>query len=140
MVAKNNRKVRFNEEKQVKEFDIVENDDCDAVWYSSRDLQMIRSKDDELPSSDCSAIFHKFDHQRQKEFIEALLRQQTEQQKLGMIDPKGLFQLSKAFSKKSKERALQSARAHEKEVKDFAEVKRKTIAVIDDALELLECF
>ncbi len=141
-IKKTKRTVRFSEEQQVQEYEIVDNDDRDSVWYSRRDLQAIRRQDEEVPSSsDCSAaVFHKFDQERQKEFIAALLRQQTEHQKMGMNDPKGLFQLSKAFSKKSKELALKSAQAHEKEVKDFMAVKRKTIAIIDDALDLLEYF
>lgn len=67
--------------------------------------------------------------------------QQMEHQKMGMKDPRGLFQLSKALSKRSKELALKSAKAHEKEVQqDYLALNRKTMSIIDDALELLEAF
>ena len=142
---KNTRKVRFDEEEQIVEVDIVENDERDSVWYSPRDLQALRrgqQEQDDLPSNDCSTLFHTFaDPQRQKEFVALILLQQMEHQRMGMKDPRGLFQLSKAFSKRSKELALKAAQAHEKEVQqDYISLNRKTMAIIDDALELLEAF
>lgn len=142
---KNTRKVRFNEERQIIEVDIVENDERDSVWYSPRDLQTLRrsqQEQDDLPSNDCSTLFHTFvDAKRQKEFVTMLLLHQLEHQKMGLTDPKGLFQVSKALSKRSKELALKAAQAHEKEVqKDNLSLNQKTMAIIDDALELLEAF
>jgi hypothetical protein len=132
------RKVSFNDRKQIKEVGTVENDERNSVWYTRQDLQEIRrdgtaTKDAEL----CDAVFHTFDQQRQKQFITALLKTQTEHREMGMSDPKGLFQLSKAYSKKSKQEALKSARAQELEVKDYQEQHRRTLSAIDDCLELL---
>lgn len=141
----NKRKVRFSEEERIVEVDIVDNDERDSVWYSARDLQALRGsqqEQDDLPSNDCSTLFHTFAApQRQKEFVTLFLLQQLEHQRMGMNDPRGLFQLSKAFSKRSKELALKAAQAHEKEVQqDNLSLNRKTMAIIDDALELLGAF
>lgn len=141
--TKPNRKVRFCEDDQVEQVDIVENDDCDAVWYTRQDLQEIRRqessegiKDD--PAVDCDNVScFKFDQQRQKEFVSAVLKQQLEHKQMGMYDPKGLFQLSKAFSKKSRQEALKVARNQEKEVKVYLSEKERTLDILDDALELL---
>lgn len=140
MSSKMSRKVSFSEQKQIKEVDTVETDERNTVWYTRQDLQEIRR--DETVTKDaglCDALFHKFDQQRQKEFISALLRTQMEHRQMGVNDPKGLFQLSKAYSKKSKQEALKTARAHEKEVKSYLEQKQNTLSIIDDALDLLAC-
>ncbi len=41
-----------------------------------------------------------------KDFVHSFLAQQNEQQQLGIDDPRGLFQFSKACSKHSRKRAL----------------------------------
>jgi hypothetical protein len=68
----------------------------------------------------------------------ALLQQQNEHQQLGMQDPKGLFQFSRACSKKARQQALQQAREHEKEVQKLHQSTSTLDSVVGVCLELLE--
>ena len=137
------RKVSFNDCKQVTEVETVSNDERNTVWYTRQDLEEIRHACQNNTASernaevDCDAVFHTFDQQRQKELTAAILKQQLEHRQLGMSDPKGLFQLSKAFSKKAKLDALKAGRAQANEVMTYREQQQQTINIIDDALELL---
>ena len=68
-----------------------------------------------------------------------LLQQQVEHNQLGLQDPKGLFQFSRASTKKSRQRALQQGRQHEKDVRqDVKPDNQKTIQYIDDVLDVLD--
>ena len=50
-------------------------------------------------------------------FVESLLAQQDENEKMGIDDPKGLFQLSRAGSKYSRQRAMKTANEQAEEAK-----------------------
>jgi hypothetical protein len=50
-----------------------------------------------------------------KDFVHSFLAQQNEQQQLGIDDPRGLFQFSKACSKHSRKRALLQAQDNARE-------------------------
>ena len=61
--------------------------------------------------------FYMLQKLRRKEFMEMFLAQQKEQQRMGVKDPKGLFQFSKACSKKSRLQAIQYAKEiHEEQL------------------------
>ncbi len=64
-----------------------------------------------------------------------LLQQQLERKKLGIEDAKGLYQLSRACSKQSRQRALQEGRRREKEVQQLPE--EQSLGVIDNLLDVL---
>jgi hypothetical protein len=121
------RSVRFCETKnQVKVVETVETEEKASVWYTEKDLASFIYASDNDPSSSSSPMLEQsssaqafateLDRQLQKEFVVALLQQQLEHKKLGVNDPRGLFQFSRACSKKSRQQALKLARAHEQEV------------------------
>lgn len=76
------------------------------------------------------------DHKQQHDFVVALLDQQWEHKKLGIKDPKGLFQFSRSLSKFSKQRAREQGKMDAEEVKAFNMEKLEN--AINGALELLE--
>jgi hypothetical protein len=53
----------------------------------------------------------------QRDFVHGLLATQSEHQQLGIQDPRGLFQFSKACSKTSRQRAIEEARRLERQTK-----------------------
>jgi hypothetical protein len=124
------RRVQFCETKnQVKVVETVETEEKASVWYTEKDLASFTYAFDNEPSSSSSRLLKQsssaqaftteLDRQLQKEFVVALLQQQLEHKKLGVNDPKGLFQFSRACSKKSRQQALEQARAHEQEVEEL---------------------
>jgi hypothetical protein len=68
-------------------------------------------------------------------FVESLLAQQYENQQMGINDPKGLFQLSRAGSKYSRKRALKIANEQAEEAKKIS--KEETIDILGSVLALL---
>lgn len=74
-------------------------------------------------------------HQAQRCFIQCFLKQQDEHRQLGIKDPRGLYQFSKAMSKNSKCRALENGKSVEKEC---AISKEELVHAIDYVLDLLE--
>jgi hypothetical protein len=69
-------------------------------------------------------------------FVESLLTQQYENQKMGINDPKGLFQLSRAGSKYSRQRAIKAANEQAEEAKKIS--IEETIGILANALDLLD--
>jgi hypothetical protein len=68
----------------------------------------------------------------------SVLAQQWEHQKLGIQDPKGLFQLSKICSKSSRQRALRRAEEDAREAREIAQEPRNTSDIINDVIDLLD--
>jgi hypothetical protein len=143
------RRVSFSETDQVKIVNTVESEEKSSVWYTKKDLAAIRSQcsctavDDETKALDnaceeASLPVISAADRRQKGFVVALLQQQNEHKQLGMQDPKGLFQFSRACSKKARQQALQQAREHEKEVQKLHQSTSTLHALVGDCLELLE--
>lgn len=142
---KRDRRVSFSDMEHIQNIERVteaddagaENDTKNALWYSCQDLKVLRESQ-EKDSEACSAFFEPFGKQRQREFIAEILRQQNEHRLMGMVDPKGLFQVSKTFSKKSTQDARKSAKAHEQEVREYWEARNAfTMGILDEALDLL---
>jgi hypothetical protein len=71
------------------------------------------------------------------QFVESLLAQQYENEKMGIDDPKGLFQLSRAGSKYSRQRAMKSANKQAEEAKKIGK-ENTTIGLVDSVLDLLD--
>jgi hypothetical protein len=119
------RRVRFCETKnQVKV--VAETVETEEIAYIRSQFTCASHNESSSPSSpllkqssSAQALPTELDRQLQKEFVMALLRQQSEHKKLGVNDPKGLFQFSKACSKKSRQQALKQARAREQEVNEL---------------------
>jgi hypothetical protein len=143
-MTRNIRRVRFNDLEQVQEIDTsfaMEEHQKDVLWYSRQDLQALRDdRTKDSGCSDCSSLFAAFGERRQKEFINELLRQQKEHRLMGLCDPKGLFQLSRTYSKKSKQDAVNNARNQAQEVQEYlcTPSREKTLLILDDALGLLD--
>ena len=143
-MTRNIRRVRFNDQEQVQEIDTsfaMEQHQKDVLWYSPQDLQAFReSRTNDPGRCDCSSLSAAFGDQRQKEFTDELLRQQNEHRLMGVCDPKGLFQLSRTYSKKSKQDAVNIARSQAQEVQEYlcTPSREKTLRILDDALELLD--
>jgi hypothetical protein len=151
MMQQANRQVRFCETEQVKVVETVDNDEKSSVWYTRHDLANTRSEDcsckkqqrrldkaKETPLMSICQLIIGTDRQRQRDFVMELLQQQVKHKQLGLQDPKGLFQLSRACTKKSRQRALQQGRQHEKEVlEELTLDQQKFIQAIDHALDVL---
>jgi hypothetical protein len=139
------RRVSFSETDHIKIVNTVESEEKSSVWYTKRDLAAIRSQcccttvDDETNACEEASlpVISAADRQRPKKFVVALLQQQNELKQLGMQDPKGLFQLSRACSKKARQQALQQAREHEKEVQKLHQSTPTLDAIVGDSLKLL---
>jgi hypothetical protein len=68
-------------------------------------------------------------------FVKSLLAQQRENQKMGIYDPKGLFQLSRAGSKYSRQRAMKTAHGEQAaEAKKIS--KERAIGILHGVLDL----
>jgi hypothetical protein len=151
MMQQAKRQVRFCETEQIKMVETVENDEKSSVWYTRQDLANTRSEDcsckqqqrpldkaKDAPMMCICQLSSGGDRHRHRDFVMGLLQQQIENKQLGLKDPKGLFQLSRACSKKSRQRALQQGRKHEKEVQQELTPEQTTIQDIDDVLKVLE--
>jgi hypothetical protein len=68
-------------------------------------------------------------------YVHGILAQQWEHQKLGISDPKGLFQFSKSLSKGSRQRAIRQAKRDAEEVKAMS--KESIQQVLETALDML---
>ena len=79
-----------------------------------------------------------FEERLRKQFIRSLLEQQNEHQKMGIFDPKGLFQFSKTASKAARQRAIDQAKEMEKEIREETNHFDQTRAVLDDVLGMLD--
>jgi hypothetical protein len=143
------RRVHFSETDQIKIVNTVKSEEKSSVWYTEKDLAVIHPQcsstavDDEIKAlNGCEEaslpVISAADQQRQKDFVMDLLQQQNEHKQLGMQDPKGLFQFSRACSKKARQQALQQAREHEKEVQKLHQSTSTFDMLIGDCLELLE--
>jgi hypothetical protein len=86
-----------------------------SLWYSPKDYETFR-----LDAADKTV-----GKTYRRQFILALLSQQLEHKKLGIIDPKGLKVLSKACSKGARQIALQLALQNARDIADTAEEKAK---------------
>ena len=141
-MTRTNRTVRFSDYEQVQEVDsFIEAGQKDALWYSRQDLLDLRQHQGQDPDGcdDCESFFSTCGEQVQKNFVAELLRQQNEHRLLGMMDPKGLFQLSRSHSKKARINALKTAKSREQQVQIYlATTKAQLLCVLDDALDLLE--
>lgn len=138
------RRVQFCEtQNQVEVVETVENEEKASMWYTEKDLDSFTYASDNESSSSSSPLLEQrsseqaftteLDRQLQKEFVMALLQQQLEHKKLGVNDPKRLFQFSRACSKKSRQQALKQARAHEQEVEELNR-RERGMQVLDSVL------
>lgn len=91
----------------------------------TKDLLNIRTSIDS-----CYHDEQAFSAEKRRAFVRSILEQQDEQKRIGLYDPRGLSQMSKACSKISKQRARQSA-------EDNARQLQETIDCIDEVLEIL---
>ena len=124
---KNQQRVSFASSEQVIAIEPINNEEDKALlWYSKQDLKKVRSGEEKAS---------KVDGQRRRDFVIALLGQQSEHNTLGIQDPKGLYQFSRACSKTSRQKALKDAREHEQEVKVLS--REATIEAIDSVLDIL---
>jgi hypothetical protein len=69
-------------------------------------------------------------------FVESLLAQQYENVMMGIDDPKGLFQLSRAGSKYSRQRAMATGSKQAEDAKKIC--KEDTLEIVDTVLDLLD--
>ena len=69
-------------------------------------------------------------------FVTGLLAQQDEHQRLGLKDPKGLFQYSKAASKQSRLRAIRAAKEDAILAREITH--DQTLEIIDRVLDMVE--
>ena len=76
-----------------------------ANWYSKEDITKFRS----LTPEDC--LLSPGNSKLRKQRIQSLLSVQSEHRELGIQDPKGLRQISRAMSKQSLKDAIQRAEA-----------------------------
>ena len=87
--------VRFD---KVSTIELIESfhDQKTELWYSQSDMQRFRkeTRDNFVQPNPC-----------RRRLVKSILSQQREHQELGMSDPKGLQQLSRACSKDARERA-----------------------------------
>jgi hypothetical protein len=92
---------------------------------------------DPLQSSDLAKLGNKeyFEEKTrslaQRDFVHGLLATQSEHQQLGIQDPRGLYQFSKACSKTSRQRAVEEARRLERQTRG------DLIDSINDVLNML---
>ena len=75
-------------------------------------------------------------HQQRRAFVIGLLEQQYEHQRLGMKDPKGLYQFSRAASKQSRLRAIRIAEEDARQAKEIS--NEEALDIIDNVLNLIE--
>jgi hypothetical protein len=68
----------------------------DVLWYTAKDYEQFRQ----------DAPVRTVQNTSCRQFVESLLMQQRCHRENGIVDPKGLYVLSKACSKRAKERAL----------------------------------
>lgn len=113
------------------------------LWYTRQDLASFRqrpsceegdSDGDGLRDNEKEVCRHRRSCTR-RFFVRSLLERQSEHRKLGVNDPRGLYQCSKSMSKESKKRALQMAKSVAKEC---AMSKKDLIKMIDTVLDILE--
>lgn len=64
---------------------------------------------------------------KRREFIETLLAQQWEHKQMGISDPKGLYQLSKACSKQSRLLAIRQAKEDAQQVKQGQQQHNRSV-------------
>lgn len=112
----------------------------EALWYTSTDLSEIRKQEQDQKCDKSVVGSNVLNQNTRTKFIRALLEQQTEHKEMGMVDAKGLFQLSRASSKISRQFALQVGRAQENEVKQFSNTSEKEnlLSIIQGALDILD--
>lgn len=123
--------VRFQEEPSV--LIVVEPltpEDKTLRWYSPNDLNSASE-----PCFVEKAYNNSTDKPCRKQFIQSLLQTQLEHQRMGIRDPKGLFQLSKRASKKARERAMKEGLETAEEARRIS--NEETRALIDDVLGIL---
>jgi hypothetical protein len=126
---------------QPKEFRDIKQKQCDCEACSKSSLAAAAATSEEEKSDvvkkdapTCLYAFSK-DHKQQHNFVLALLEQQYEHKRLGISDPKGLFQFSRSVTKFSKQRAREQGKLDAEEAK---EISREEIAdVIDQALDVI---
>lgn len=76
--------------------DLLNTPPLDVLWYTAEDyVQFRRDAPDDTVQITCC-----------RQFAESLLMQQRCHKQIGIVDSKGLYVLSKACSKRAKERAL----------------------------------
>lgn len=92
----------------------------------------LTEKDAPTCSCSCSSSENKG---KRREYVHGVLAQQWEHQKLGINDPKGLFQFSKSLSKGSRQKAIRQAKEDAEEVKAIS--KESIQEVLDSALDML---
>jgi hypothetical protein len=149
------QRVKFSEVHKIAVVDTIDDADKPAIWYTKKDLSELRQSLGQCSCDDCSLSSSESacctctplpsstpststeERKLRKDFIASLLRQQCEHQRLGLADPKGLFQFSRACTKKSRQDAIKKAKEHEKEVKSFMEQRKLLLGVIDEAMDVL---
>jgi hypothetical protein len=72
---------------------------------------------------------------KRREFIETLLAQQWEHKQMGISDPKGLYQLSKACSKQSRLLAIRQAKEDAQQVKLEQQEKNRGVRYLARQLD-----
>jgi hypothetical protein len=109
MTMKQNTTVRFGDastQTVLVRDDLLNTAPLDVLWYTAKDYEQFRQ---DAPGDTVQ-------NSCRRQFVESLLLQQNEHEKIGIVDPKGLFVLSKACSKIAKERARQIAKQNAQDV------------------------
>jgi len=149
------RRVRFSEAQNIRLIRADFSIDRGCIWYTKKELasgicQVCGgSSTANLPQQtpcvcdkeEDESDLPQWDNEFQKTYVTAVLNRQCEhREKLGAPDPKGLFQLAKSFSKRSRQKALKNGKAHEKEVRDMLEeAKETTVQIVTDVLDIIDC-
>jgi hypothetical protein len=158
------RHVSFHNENQELSLLPLTDGEREIRWYTRNELARLRScsnrfaDDDDLPVSDdepsqsSSSIepqphveasadfrFHvsgsSSSADKRREFIETLLAQQWEHKQMGISDPKGLYQLSKACTKQSRLLAIRQAKEAAQQVKQEQENYRSGVKYLARQLD-----
>ena len=130
------QRVTFSNTEQINVVDTIDQEEKSSLWYTKQDLAASQSE-----SCVCSASVECLcqvgsDNEGRRQFVKGLLQQQLEHKRLGVYDPKGLFQFSRACTKHSRKRAQQLAKTHEQEVRRLS--RENTLEIIDDVLNALD--
>jgi hypothetical protein len=121
------RRVHFEETLSVDVAEVEWDEEQEKRWYTSKDIAILRA----------SYQKEQFFEERPtvKDFVHSFLAQQNEHQHLGIDDPRGLFQFSKACSKHSRKQALLQAQDNARE--SFCTKEDPLVDSIDQILGML---
>ena len=100
------------------------------------DTNLHKNNNNNITISEKDNIPERMKSEDRRAFVMGLLQQQMEHERLGLKDPKGLFQFSKAASKQSRLRAIQIAKEDEREAQKIISQEHVT-ETIDAVLNLI---